>query len=117
MLLEDEVLIAVTLQADLEDAGYTVAGPFTTCAGALDWLAGNIPDVAVLDTVLNDGPCKDVARKLNGRGVPFVVYSGHAEDLNGFPELAGVIWVEKPATAEQLVKAVSSLRLRSVVSA
>ena len=30
LLLEDEALIAVALQADLEEAGYTVAGPFLT---------------------------------------------------------------------------------------
>ena len=70
LLLEDEALIAVALQADLEDAGYTVAGPFVTCASALEWLAGHRPNLAILDTVLKDGPCKEVALTLTRLGVP-----------------------------------------------
>jgi hypothetical protein len=38
LLLEDEALIVLNLQDDLQDAGYEVAGPFTTCAAALEWL-------------------------------------------------------------------------------
>lgn len=110
LLLEDEALIAVALQADLEDAGYSVAGPFVTCAGALDWLATNTPDLAILDTVLKDGPCKDVALKLNQQGVPFIVYSGHVEDRNILPASEDVTWVEKPATAEALLRALADLR-------
>ncbi len=57
LLLEDEALIAVALQDDLEEAGYWVAGPFVSCASALAWLGDYRPDLAVLDTVLKDGPC------------------------------------------------------------
>jgi CheY-like chemotaxis protein len=104
LLLEDEALIAITLQADLEDAG-----PFTTCADALSWLGSNKPDLAILDTVLKDGPCKDVALTLASLDVPFLVYSGHAEDLNNLPKLADVTWVEKPAAAEVLLRALAGL--------
>ena len=31
LVLEDEALIALNLQDELQDAGYAVAGPFTTC--------------------------------------------------------------------------------------
>jgi DNA-binding response OmpR family regulator len=110
LLLEDEALIAVALQADLEDAGYAVAGPFVTCENALGWLANNKPDLAILDTVLKDGPCKDVALKLNQQCVPFIVYSGHAEDQNIIPASEDVTWVEKPATAEALLRALADLR-------
>ena len=114
LLLEDEALIAVALQADLEEAGYAVAGPFVTCAGALEWLATNKPDLAILDTVLKDGPCKDVAMKLSRLSVPFIVYSGHAEDQNALPELVSATWVEKPATAEALLRALTGLRNRAM---
>ncbi len=110
LLLEDEALIAITLQADLEDAGYGVAGPFTTCRDALAWLESHCPDLAILDTVLKDGPCKEVALKFTSLGVPFLVYSGHAEDLNNLPELASATWVEKPATAQVLLKTLADLR-------
>ena len=113
LLLEDEALIAVALQADLEDAGHNVAGPFITCASALDWLTGNKPDLAILDTVLKDGPCKEVALRLTSLGVPVLVYSGHAEDVNTLPELANATWVEKPATGETILQALVGLTSRA----
>ncbi len=117
LLLEDEALIAVALQADLEEAGYAVAGPFVTCANALEWLTSHRPDLAILDTVLKDGPCKEVALTLTSRGVPFLVYSGHAEDRNTLSELTNAIWVEKPATTEVLLQAVAALRGRTAAPA
>ena len=110
LLLEDEALIAVALQADLEDVGYSVAGPFMTCAAALEWLEDHRPDLAILDTVLKDGPCKEVALRLAAMDVPFLVYSGHAEDMNTAPELSEAGWVEKPAPSEVLLSALTELR-------
>ena len=110
LLLEDEALIAVALQDDLEEAGYGVAGPFAACVDALAWLESNKPDLAILDTVLKDGPCKEVALRLTRLGVPFLVYSGLAEDMNALPELASATWVEKPATAQALLQALAGLR-------
>ncbi len=54
----------MSLQDDLEEACYTVAGPFDTCAGALDWLENETPDLAVLDTLLKDGSCKALATEM-----------------------------------------------------
>jgi DNA-binding response OmpR family regulator len=111
LLLEDEALIAVALQDDLEEAGYGVAGPFVTCTDALSWLEAHRPDLAVLDTVLKDGPCKEVALRLTSLGVPFLVYSGLVEDMNALPELASATWIEKPATAQALLQALAGLRV------
>jgi DNA-binding response OmpR family regulator len=109
LLLEDEALIALALQDDLEEVGYSVAGPFATCVDALSWLECHRPNLAVLDTVLKDGPCKEVALRLTSLGVPLLVYSGLAEDMNALPELASAIWVEKPATAQALLQALAGL--------
>jgi DNA-binding response OmpR family regulator len=110
MLLEDEALIALDLQTELQDAGYEVVGPFATCKLALEWLECETPECAVLDTVLKDGPCKDVARALVNRNVPFVVYSGHRQDLNTYQEFSNAAWVEKPATIETLLEALAGLK-------
>ena len=115
MLLEDEALIALNLQTELEEAGYEVAGPFATCSSALEWLGGALPELAILDTVLKDGPCKEVALALVRRGVPFVVYSGHREDLNTFEEFKSATWVEKPATTETLLDALACLQSRGLM--
>ena len=116
LLLEDEALIAVALQDDLEEAGYAVVGPFAACVDALAWLESNKPDLAVLDTVLKDGPCKEVAFRLTSLGVPVLVYSGLAEDMNALPELASATWVEKPATAQALLQALAGLRVSAIAA-
>src|SRR3954469_18268472 len=86
LLLEDEALIAINLQDELQDAGYEVAGPFTTCAAALSWLETGTPGLAILDAALNDGPCNDVADELGRRNIPFLIYSGHQESHSLLPD-------------------------------
>ncbi len=53
----------------------------------------------------------DARGRLVARGVPFVVYSGHREDLNTFEEFKSATWVEKPATTETLLDALACLRV------
>jgi DNA-binding response OmpR family regulator len=81
----------------------TVAGPFATCSSALSWLSSNTPDLAVLDTQLRDGSCRDLAVELRRRGIPFMVYSGATN--THMPELAGMPWVAKPALGKTLLDA------------
>ncbi len=104
LLLEDEALIALNLQEELQDAGFSIGGPFTTCTDALSWLATNTPDVAVLDTVLKDTHGSDVARELAGRKVPFLIYSGHREDRELLAEFHHVRWIEKPVSPSVFIK-------------
>jgi DNA-binding response OmpR family regulator len=109
LLLEDEAIIALDLQDELQEAGFAVAGPFRTCASALEWLRTGTPDTAILDTVLKDGPCRDIAMELDRRGVPFIIYSGHREDSDHFGEFPHVTWLEKPVPPSVLVEACSHL--------
>jgi DNA-binding response OmpR family regulator len=98
-------MIAMMIEDELVDAGYGVAGPFATCIGAFSWLSTNAPDVAVLDTRLQDGSCWELAVELRRRGIPFVVYSG-AIDTH-VTELAGAPWVAKPALGKALLDALT----------
>lgn len=109
LLVEDETIIAMTLEDDLRDAGYEVAGPFSTCADALGWLKSHTPDSAVLDTMLKDGTCKDLALQLNDRGIPFVIYSGHPEDKNTLSEFMDAIWIGKPAPHRRIIEALAKV--------
>jgi DNA-binding response OmpR family regulator len=105
LILEDETMIAMMIEDELADAGYQVAGPFATCNSAFSWLSTNTPDLAVLDTQLPDGSCRDLAVELRRRGIPFVVYSGVTD--THMTELAGVPWVAKPATGKALLDALT----------
>ncbi len=104
LILEDEALIALNLQDELQDAGHEVAGPFTACSAALDWLRTATPDIAILDATLNDGSCHSVAAELSRRGVPFLIYSGHQDDQQLLAEFRHITWIEKPVPPAVLVQ-------------
>ena len=109
LILEDEALIALNLQDELQDAGYEVAGPFTTCSAALQWLGSATPSLAILDAALTDGSCIEVASELSRREVPFLVYSGHQENHSLMAKLPDLTWVEKPAPPDVLIQACQQL--------
>jgi len=109
MIVEDQALIGMSLEASLEEAGFEVAGPFMSNAQALRWLQNAAPDLAVLDVMLKDGTSLRIARELKSRGVPFVIYSGLPPDADRPPELQDVPWLEKPARRETLVTMLENL--------
>lgn len=109
MIVEDEALIAFSLEDDFQDGGFEVIGSFASCADALAALTGSQPDVAVLDTTLSDGSCLDLARELRQRAVPFLVYSGRNAIEEKASELEGILWIEKPAPAATVVRAAAQL--------
>jgi len=102
MIVEDQVLIGMALEASLQDAGFDIVGPFLNNEQALQWLESDVPDIAVLDIMLKDGTSLQVARELKNRGVPFAVYSGLPQRNDCPPELQDVPWLEKPARRETL---------------
>ena len=97
MIVEDEALIAMSLEEGFSDAGFVVAGPFSACADAINFLRSETPHVAILDSVLSDGLCLELARELRHRGVPFLVYSGAAALTEYSSDFTGVHFIEKPA--------------------
>jgi len=109
LVLEDEAIIALNLHDELQEAGYRVAGPFTTCAAALEWLQAATPDMAILDAALKDGPCREIALELSNRAVPFLIYSGHREDRQLLADFHHVAWIEKPIPPSVLVEACRDL--------
>jgi DNA-binding response OmpR family regulator len=109
MVVEDEALIAMSLEEGLSDLGFVVAGPFSACSDAIDFLRSETPHVAILDSVLSDGLCIELARELRHRGVPFLVYSGAAALTEYSPDFEGVQFIEKPADTRFVVEAAVGL--------
>ena len=106
MVVEDEGVIAMDLEDHLSEAGFKVTGPFATCAEAISSLGQSLPNVALFDATLKDGPCLDLAREVIRCGVAFVMYSGRDEHQASAPEFHGVTWIEKPAPMKQVLDAV-----------
>jgi DNA-binding response OmpR family regulator len=109
LVAEDEALISLILSGDLRDEGYMIAGPFSRGQEALAWLADDTCDLAIVDYMLRDGPCTALARALRERGVPFVIFSGYARDLERDDEFADVPWFDKPASLDALLEALAAL--------
>ena len=109
LVAEDEALISVILAGDLRDEGYVIAGPFSRCHDALEWVAHDTPDLAIVDYMLRDGPCTTLVRTLRERGVPFVVFSGYARGPDTPQEFDDAPWFDKPASLGDLLAAFADL--------
>jgi DNA-binding response OmpR family regulator len=108
LVTEDDAIIGFDLADALDAAGYRIAGPVNSSAEALAWLRTNVPDIAVLDVMLKDGSCTEIARELRNRGIPFIVYSGRRQN-DAAPEFQDVEWLEKPAAHKDLLTLMSQL--------
>jgi DNA-binding response OmpR family regulator len=109
LVAEDEAMISVVLSGDLRDEGYAIAGPFSREKDALEWLKSKTPDVAIVDYMLREGPCRALLRLLRERGVPFVIFSGYPRDSDKDNEFADARWFDKPASLDELLAALGSL--------
>lgn len=117
MIVEDQALIGMSLEASLEEAGFDVVGPFMSSAQALEWLESGAPKLAVLDIMLQDGTSLQVARELKSRGIPFAIYSGLPRKPDCPPELQDVPWLEKPVSREILVRTLDQLTENELILA
>ena len=108
VIIEDQALIAMSLEAYFEDVGFAVH-TLTSIAQAQAWLKDNTPQLAILDFMLRDGPATQLADELHRRGVPFIVYSGYARHLGVPSQLQEVPWLEKPTRREDLLNALVAL--------
>lgn len=88
LVAEDEAMIAMQIEMDLEDAGYTVVGPFMSLENCMMALKTEIVDAAVLDVDLAGFDVFPIAFKLEERGTPFVFHTGrglHQKIQEKFP--------------------------------
>lgn len=79
LILEDEPLIAMSMEALVEDEGWAVVGPFSVVADAVAAItAGAAVDCALLDCNLGGLPSWPVADALAARNIPFAFTSGQS---------------------------------------
>ncbi|CCV05677.1 putative two-component response regulator protein [Mesorhizobium metallidurans STM 2683] len=107
LIVEDEAMIVIDLEASLKRAGFTVvAAP--TCIRTQQILALVDPDIAILDVLLHDCETGEVAEEFVARQIPFLIYSG--TDLEGRSDAFKCgTFVAKPTDASELVKLMLSM--------
>ncbi|MEZ5650213.1 MAG: response regulator [Burkholderiaceae bacterium] len=77
LVVEDEYLLARLVAQHLERAGCKVRGPVGTIAGALDIIAQQALDCALVDLNLDQKWANEVIEALEARGIPVAITTGY----------------------------------------
>ena len=110
LIVEDSLLLALELEAGLEDAGVEVVGCAAELSEALSMVEMDF-DVAVLDADLNGQSVAPVAEILRSIGRPFVFATGYADKAAPMGFDAPI--VRKPYNVHQIARAVAGVTGRA----
>lgn len=108
LVVEDDPLLAMDLEATLVEAGAVVVALCHTLDEAMARVEAEDFAVAVLDFALGSETASAVARRLANRGVPFVLYTGKSRHEPSLAEWRDFSIVEKPSSRRVLVSAVKT---------
>ena len=97
LMVEDDPLICLDLEASLSDLGAIVMAAPDVSAG-LKIVAASV-DFAVLDFELGVGTSEPIARAAKARNIPFLFLSGYSEHDGRFARWPGVAVLVKPISA------------------
>lgn len=78
LIVEDEFLLALEVEAALQQLGCSVVGPIAKLGKALDTARRAQLDAAILDINLNGEMVYPLAELLASQGVPFIFLTGYA---------------------------------------
>jgi CheY-like chemotaxis protein len=109
LVVEDEVIVAFSIECEVEDAGGEIVGPAHTLEEATRLIDEPI-DVAILDINLNGESVWPIAQALRDRGVPYVLASANCDDPHAIdPAHSDVPRFDKPVALRRLVATVADL--------
>ncbi|MCQ4630466.1 GAF domain-containing protein [Shinella sp. CPCC 100929] len=109
LIVEDQILIALDLEAMLADEGLSQVATTSSVKQAMAQIEASPPDFAILDINLGATNSFAVAEELKKRGTPFVFATGYGEGAELPETLTGVPIVRKPYNRNAIVTALSSL--------
>lgn len=108
LVVEDEPIVGMDIEAILSDAGLHVVGPVASSTEALGLIHSAKVDCALIDFVLADGDAGEVIAKLTTDSVPFAFVTGLSHDA--IPEAyCNIPTVGKPFSAAELLNCVRTL--------
>jgi PAS domain S-box-containing protein len=113
LIIEDEPLIAMDLEEIVTAQGYKIAGQAVSVETALNAIATQKPDIAIVDGSLQGEPVDAIVTKLAERNVPYVVVTGLAPaNLPQEVRDNNVPILRKPAIASDLIAALRTVAAR-----
>jgi len=77
LVVEDEMMIAMLIEDMLEELGCEPIGPASKAERALELLASETIEIALLDVNLDGQATDAVAHELQRKGIPFVFATGY----------------------------------------
>jgi|SRR5215470_3560629 len=107
LVVEDDVVIAMDIEATLIDAGYCVLGPVGTVEAGRFALSGQLPDLAILDVNLGSELVSPLADDLALADVPIIFLTGHSPQALPETHRERPI-VQKPYLAAVLLRTVAA---------
>lgn len=108
LIVENEMLLALTLANVVSESGGSVVGPVPSVAKATAFLDAGAVDAALIDFNLVDHTSEDLARRLAESGVPFAFVTGHSRALLP-PAMRSYRILEKPCSLEQVKQLLAEL--------
>ena len=110
LIVEDEFLLAMELEAVVRASGWDVLGPADSISEAMRLLDSDTPNAALLDYNLGGQPVTPVAERLRSMAVPFVVISAYdASNISQIDALSNAPILQKPARSGLVTKTVTGL--------
>lgn len=109
LVVEDEVVLALELEAALEAAGFAVVGPAGSVAEGQSRLGAEPVDAAVLDVNIGGESIVPLAVTLAAAGIPFAVHTAYASASLNSPILAEAPRLAKPLDRGALVRVLHEL--------
>lgn len=109
LLVEDDFLLLLELEAVLRDAGAEPVYSCRTVAQALTFLDGAAITAAILDVRVGRDSVAPVAIKLAQRGTPFLFYTGQTAEDRITAQWPDCPVLSKPASRGAIVKTLAGL--------
>jgi two-component sensor histidine kinase len=113
LVVEDEGLIALQLQAHLEDAGHSVVGPARSLVQGLRLAESESIDAALVDISLGRDSSAPIADRLLARSVPFAFATGYSDSAMLPEHLRSIPRLNKPYAVEEVRRVVDGLVTRT----
>lgn len=115
LIVEDDYFLAHDIADSLADTGATVVGPVPSVKAALEILRSDLPDIAILDLMLDDETAYPIADVLRVVGVPIIFATAHSEAIP--EEYREFALLEKPVDYGKLRQTINGLLARGSTDA
>ncbi|MDX2277820.1 MAG: response regulator [Hyphomonadaceae bacterium] len=110
LIVEDDALIAMEMAERVTELGFEVLGPAHSLAEADAVLAGDTPEIALLDANLGGVSTVELGVRLDGMGVRIAFCTGY-DHVRGLPKhLAKTMVLMKPISDADLKAGLEALR-------